>query len=288
MILTIHFGKRSFLITVALLGLTFCACEKAELVDSASAPEQKTYLHISHTRTESNPEMDSTVELVEYQKYDMLWLGGDLAQATSLDEETMNYVDDFFDLDNPNTLWSLGNHDYDDLERVKEFTNRPPYYAYHSDGITFMILDTQDSLSNIVSDQKIFFNSVIDTLDSSSHLIILHHKLFWMYGNGMLEDQISTTSNGILNDCFHCINPNNFYDDLYPRLVEVQQNGIKVICLAGDIGIKVNEFEYRTWDGITFLASGVSWKKSENKALVFYHNVTNRILDWRWEWVTDL
>lgn len=214
--------------------------------------DNRRYIHISHTRTESNLKMDSISEKINYKNYDMLLLGGDLAKSTSWNNKTIAYVDSVFDLKNSNTLWSLGNHDYKNLDIVKSYTKRNPYYSYHKNGITFLVLDTQDSLSNITGNQKSFFDKVTDTLKNSSHLVVMHHKLIWMYGNEGLEDKINKVSNGNLGSRSHCLNPNNFYTDIYPRLKELKQKGVEIICLAGDIGNKVSEFEYRTQDGIWF------------------------------------
>ena len=64
-----------------------------------------------------------------------------------------------------------------------------------------------------------FLFEVLDTIQQSNHLIILHHKLIWMYDHDVLESQISSVSNADLGGCFNCINPNNFYSEIYPKLV---------------------------------------------------------------------
>jgi hypothetical protein len=228
------------------------------------------------------------VENIDYSKFDVLCLGGDLALLTSLDEATMEKTDSYFNVSDPNTLWSLGNHDYSDLDLVEAYTGRPPYYAYNKNGITFIVLDTQDSLSNIVGEQLNLFNSVMDTLTESTHLIVLSHKLIWMYSHPELNSEIDSISNGIFGECFHCVNPNNFYEDLYPRLIEAKQGGIEVICLAGDIGIKVKDFYYLTDEEIIFLASGLSYTESENFAILFKHNVSKNELTWEYKLLNDL
>jgi hypothetical protein len=232
--------------------------------------------------------MDSLVENIDFTKFDMLWLGGDLATLTSQDDSTMQHIDSIFDLDNPNTLWSLGNHDYTDLERIQHYTNRPPFYSSYKNGITFIVIDTQDSLSNIIGEQKVFFDNIVDTIQKSSFLIILHHKLIWMYKNTDLEPQISSISNAGLGTCFYCINPNNFYLDIYPNLLKVKERGIEVLCVGGDIGFKRKEFEYTTPEGINFLASGIHFGKNDNKSLIFHHDVINKQLTWEYTLITDL
>jgi len=271
-----------------LLIFFFGSCSKDEIIKPPITSETKNYVHISHTRTNSNPFMDSAVEEVDYSKFDMLWLGGDLAHLTSQDDDTMSHVDSVFDLGSTNTLWALGNHDYSDLDRIQNFTNRPPYYSFHKDEITFVVLDTQNSFSSIIGPQKDFFEGIVDTIQDSSHLIILHHKLIWMYGNANLEPQIPFVSNGGLGDCFYCLNPNNFYTDIYPKLLEVKQRGIEVLCIGGDIGFQVKEFEYITPDGISFLASGISSGTEGNKALLFNHDITNKQLTWEYKLINDL
>ena len=218
----------------------------------------------------------------------MLWLGGDLAFLTSINDEAIAYVNSILRLDKETTLWSLGNHDYSDLLRVESVTNRPPYYAYNRNGIIFVVLDTQDSLSSIVGTQKTLFENIIDTIQESSHLVLLHHKLIWLNDGSFLESQIPLVSNGHFGDCFHCINQNNFYEEIYPSLVEVQNKGIEVICIGGDIGLLENEFQHKTNDGIMFLASGIHDLADSNKALLFKHNVTNNILTWKYRLIMDL
>ncbi len=280
----------------SLLLLVLCiSCKKdGELViDKNQEPninltDERQYLHLSHTRLAANPNMDGTVESIDYKKYDMLWLGGDLAAETSYDNTTMLHVDSIFDLENQNTLWALGNHDYSNLLLVQAYTHRPKYYSYYKNGITFIVLDTQDSLSNITGAQKVFFNSVVDTLDRSSHLVILHHKLIWMHANPVLENQISSVSNGGFGGCFYCLNPNNFYTDLYPKLVSLETNGIEVLCIGGDIGFIAKEFEYKTPEGIDFLASGISSGELGNKSLLFHHDLKTGKLSWEFKLISSL
>jgi hypothetical protein len=271
--------------------ISISACQKESVIEDITYVNNnvvKKYLHISHTRLNSNPGMVDTVSGVDYKKFDMLWLGGDLTHLTSSDYANMDKVDDVFNLSNNTTLWSLGNHDYTNISMIEEYTERPAFYAYYQNGITFLVLDTQDSLSSMVSDQLKLLTEVTDTISVSSHLIILHHKLIWMSGNEELEPQISTVSNAQLGSCFYCINPNNFYSDVYPNLIAVKQRGINVICIAGDIGNKVKEFEYLTPEGVYFIASGMSYQHQENKGLVFTHNVTTNVVDWAYKRIGEL
>lgn len=274
-------------LVLIILLMAVVSCEK---VNSITPTEEKvfSYLHISHTRTDANPNMVSNIEEINYEKFDMLLLGGDLATLTSINDETISHVDSVFNLGSPNTLWALGNHDYSNLDRVNKFTKRQAFYSIHKNGLTFIVLDTQDSLTNIVGLQRELFNSIVDTINESSHLILLHHKLFWMFGNQYLQPQIENVSNAPLGDCFYCINPNNFYSEIYPKLVEVKERGIEVICIGGDIGFKDKEFEYITDEGIYFLASGCKWTDSDNKALLLKHDLEKNKLQWEFKLLSEL
>lgn len=268
------------LIAVIALVNVFSSCTKDPAIIDNRSTQLSHYLHLSHTRTDANPTMDSLVEKIDYSAFDMLLLGGDLTWYTSENESTINYVDSIFDLQNPNTLWSVGNHDYFDPNLIENSTGRPTYYAYYHKGITFVVLDTQAEVSQITSPQLELLTAVLDTLTQSSHLVVLTHQLIWMYGNSELESQIDEISNGPQGSCDFCVQPNNFYAAVYPRLLEAKNRKIDVICIAGDIGSKVSSFEYLTPEGIYFLASGIKANTSGNMALLFSHQPQSRTLHW--------
>lgn len=272
-----------FLLTVQL-----SACQKNKLPEPIPIEIKKHYLHLSHTKTENNNIVDSQIINISYEKYDMLWLGGDLSKFTSIDDQMMATYDDLFNFASPNTLWSIGNHDYNDLSRISSFTQRPIFYTYSTNDICFLVFDTQDDLSSISGEQLALFNQVVDTIEQSSHLVILHHKLIWMDGETTLEDMIPTTSNGEQGSCFHCINPNNFYTAIYPRLIEVKNKGIEVLCIGGDIGFYADEFEWTTPEDIHFLASGIYSGFPGNKAIVFEHSLIENTLEWKFELLSNI
>ena len=224
--------------------------------------------------------MDEFVEQIHFAQYDRRILLGDMTPHSSRHDSTMRYLDGIFDLGNPATDWALGNHDRDSLELVRQYTGRPPFYASHSEGITWLIMDTMDSLCSVAGEQKTLVRNVCDTISESSHLVLLMHQLVWLLGHPELEPQTGRIINGQVRDCPQCIHPNNFYTEVYPRLLEVEKRGVEVICLAGDIGWKRRDFSFETKEGITFLASGIGDEKTDNLALLFRHDVEKRSLEW--------
>lgn len=276
------------LLLVFCSSLLFYSCKKPM---KECTPEDNNfikYIHIAHTRTNNDSIMDPVAQQLDFSEYEMLWLGGDLLWLTSASEYYMNTVNEIFNIESENTLWAVGNHDYTNTDLVEEYTNRPLFYTYHKNGITFIVLDTQDDYSNISGEQLELLTSVTDTIQNSSHLILLHHKLIWMYGEENLEPIINATSNGEFGSCFYCLNPNNFYNEVYGELLEVKSRNIDVICIGGDIGLQTKEFEYITEDGIQFLASGIKTGESTNSALIFHHDLENRNLFWEFKLLIDL
>ena len=108
----IYLIKSLFLFSIILL----ISCNK----DRTIGPH-KCYLHLSHTRTNSNLFLNDISKMIDFNRFDMLWLGGDLALSTSSSNMTMEMINNIYNIEDRNTLWSLGNHDYTDIERIQEY-----------------------------------------------------------------------------------------------------------------------------------------------------------------------
>lgn len=264
--------------------LIITSCTK----DKVEPPIIHTYLHISHTRTEVNPEIIEEANSINYSDFDLIMHGGDIATMTSADGSSMSQLNDIFNFGDPNTLWSIGNHDITFPNLVSSYTQRPLFFSYEKNGITYIVLDTETDSCKIINEQKSLFNTITDTIQSSSHLIILHHKLVWMNNHSIYNSQINTISNAPSGECEGCLRQNNFMNELYPKLVEVQNIGVQVICIGGDIGNHVQEFEYQDSEGIFFLASGFNMDIENNKVLEFKHNLSQGTLNWEFIEVSKL
>ena len=250
----------------------------------------ESFIFVSHVRSlnTSIQQCDSVAALIPYRNYNLVLIGGDVTPDASGSLSTLCYIDSIFDIQNEHTLWALGNHDYTNISNVSAFTHRPSYFAYYYKGITFLVLDTQDSLSNFVGAQLQLIKNVTDTLTKSKYLILLHHKLIWMWGNPDTESLINNICNGALGSCFYCTNPNNFYTDVYPLLLNVKNRGKEVICLAGDVGYFTREYSYLTSDGILFRACGMNSGDTGNVAIVFTFDPKTQILASATKYISDL
>lgn len=229
---------------------------------------QRTYIYISHPRINANDVMYEKVYDIDFSRYDMRLIGGDLAQNTFKNREAVAHRDSIFNFKSPTTLWSVGNHDKTSSTMFYKTTLKNKYHAYQRDDVTFITLDSQDSLSSIVGKQKEFLFNVLDTVTTSS-VLIMTHKLIFMNGHEVLDSQISKVCNANKGHCYYCHNPNNFYDEIYPRLIELRERGVQVVWVGGDLGYKTSEFEYVDINGVVFLGNGLWFKKDGNKVLLF-------------------
>ncbi len=280
--------KLSIKIGLSLFALLFFFACETENPLPAPEPKVNTFLALGHTRTNDNSTIDQEVAQMDFDDYDLLLLPGDIAWSASRDTSILHKLDTVFGIRKESTLWGLGNHDYSNPDLVEAFTGRSSFYHYAFNKISFVVLDTEDSLSSFTQPQHDLLESVIDTLSETTHLILLHHKLNWMYGHPDLEHQINDITNGGSGDCSWCTNPNNFYEKTYPLLLKAKDKGVEVICLAGDIGKFSKSFEFLTSEGIYLIATGIEYDQSGNQALLFTYLPEFDDLHWQFKLLSEL
>ena len=255
------------------------------ILNSCQQSESVSFLAIGHTRQaeSNNPEkVLASVEKINFQKYDALLLGGDLVLESTKDKAQLNYLNQVFNLQSPNTMWAMGNHDYrDHPELVQALINRPTFYAHKKDDVTFLVIDTQLDSCNMTGAQLQLFQKTISQLEKGNQLIMLHHKLIWMPDHPSLDSKTHATTNGMVGDCFYCLMKNNFYKDIYPQLKKLEQKVDDVFLISGDIGSKVNQFEYETEDGIVFLATGLEDGRADKQVLIL--NYDGNSMTWKFQ-----
>ena len=228
---------------------------------------------------------------IDFKKYDMRMLGGDLTYSVGKDSATLAYCDNIFNISSFNTLWSFGNHDVQSGHRslIKEFTGRDSYYSYYRDGITFLVLDTElDAVSFnrtfIKGDQLQMVKDVCDTIKESRYLILLHSRYIWMinsdYFKPMLTDSIAASSRSM--------DTTNFYSDIYPLLQNVKSKGIQVLVFGGDKS-KIN-INYSPEDSITFYAARLATDlpDSINNVIILNYNLQSKELTCNYVPLTDM
>ncbi|MEL6862867.1 MAG: hypothetical protein AAFP19_00550 [Bacteroidota bacterium] len=246
-------------------------------------PANAQYLYIAHTRLPHfmSNRVIPEVEQIAFDAYDLLLLGGDLTFQSSIDQMQVDYLDAVFSLSSPKTLLSFGNHEYDmEPQLLLQKTGRSSYFRHQQNGITWLVFDTQLDSCRVRGEQWALFERSLEQMGESRHLVLLFHHLVWLVDGGDLEAKHRGISNAPLGSCSFCLKSNNFYDDLYPRLVELQKKGIQVICVSGDMGNYRSSYEHQTKEGIVFLGEGLKYEAKGNKALVFHHQIDSQQLSW--------
>ena len=278
-----------FLILILLFSAYSCSRE----IESDENKEKKEYIFLGHIyRWHKTDKVDKRIEKIDFSKYDKILLGGDLCVASSTNYSTLTYLDKLFDLSSENTYWTIGNHDLYEghPDRIKEFTGRDLFYAEFSAGFTIFNLNTRLDESSL-NKQYNLFNNVCDTIENSSHLMMIMHNVVW--------DSVSTDfdadefANGNYAQWHSRTVPFDFfYHSMYPKLVEVQNKGIQVMCISGDLGQRETKyFEFESKEGIQFLASGINnsvtadrerlSKLPPDHILVLEHNTTEKTIGWK-------
>lgn len=262
---TLNLKKKKLPATIVCL-LLLIGCNKKPLTDSAE--DAANFIYVAHTRLDDNRGIYSKIYDIDFSQYDMTLLGGDLAANSFSNTTIIQHLDSIFDYKSPRTLWSIGNHDKTSDARFLKTTLKNKFHVHEAHDVTFITLDSQDSLSSIVNKQKDFLLATLDSIKTST-VLIMTHKLIFMNGHPDMDADIETVCNGRRGDCFHCHNPNNFHRDIAPKLKELQASGIQVIVVGGDLGYKQSSYEYVDPSGIVYLGNGMWYPKEWNSALIF-------------------
>ncbi|MEO1516511.1 MAG: metallophosphoesterase [Bacteroidota bacterium] len=284
---------------VGLLGLFACT-EK-------TLSNNKHYLFIGHAYQWGAPagdKVDRRLEQLPLDDYDQIWLGGDLCNRSSRSPSTLSYLDSLFHISHSSTHWALGNHDLIEgkAEYIRQATGRPTFYTDSFDGICLFVLNTNFNHPQLSRDgddcpeqneQYRLLSSVLDSIQHSSHLILLHHHNLLTDSIARHEVNMNLTCNFYRDALpFSCDTAGSFQQLIYPQLAKVQQRGVQVILIGGDFGQRHKGFQYQTAEGIWFLGSGINnsmgrkyipayvTNLNRDSLLRFQHSPAERRLTW--------
>lgn len=220
---------------------------------------------------------DYRLEQLDLSKYTGIWLGGDVCSEAMLEYSTVYYIDTLFGLGNPETHWTLGNHDArnGNWEWVEEFAGRKTYYAYSSYGITRIVMNTNlvPTHCEMINEQYEMISSVCDTIQQSHYLILLMHHNLWRDVPG-LPNPLTYSQSDLRYWNANCDSVNtSFVQIIYPKLLAVAGRGVEVICVIGDMGSGPKKFEMDSDDGIHFLGCGLDYNEPEDMVLIFNYQL---------------
>lgn len=229
--------------------------------------------------------VDYRLEQLDYSSYQGVWLGGDVCSEALVNYSTVEYIDELFDLGNPDTHWALGNHDARNMnwEYISDFTEHKTYYAHNSNKMTHLIINTNivPTLCELMDDQYSLIMDVCDTIQESEYLVLLMHHGLWYGVPGLPSpDEYSHSNLKYWNSNCYDVN-SNFINSIYPKLVEVKNRGVEVVCIMGDVGKKTNKFEMLSNDGIWFIGNGLYHNGTDNNIMIFTYDTSNYVFNWK-------
>jgi len=245
------------------------------------------YIFLGHIKHAGN-KVDPRVEGIDFAAFDRIWLGGDITIESSIDYKTLEYIDDLFDVSNPSNQWAFGNHDLRSFndEWIRQITGRKTYNTHFENGITTIVLNLFIAPDNCerLDDQFNMLKNVCDTIQQSSHLIILVHPGVWKDVPGLPNPNKYGHSNQIswIANCYD--SSAKFIDVVYPMLLAVKNKGITVINVLGDSGYYKGSSMISD-DGIFFLSSGIDHTTEDingpDRVLIFDHITETSVLTWQ-------
>lgn len=272
--------KKNSKITAILLSTLF----GIQGIVSGQVPDTLRYLFMGHIYkfyTAGN-KIDPRVEQLDMSGFQGIWLGGDVCSEATLLYSTIQYIDSLFDLGSPTTYWSLGNHDArnGNYEWLKEFTGRDTYFTHYLQGITAIVMNTNlvpTDCDNVEKQYRIIMD-VCDTIGSSSHLVLIMHHGIWR-GVPNLPNPATYAQSDFKYWNANCDSPgSSFVNAIYPRLVEVKNRGIEVICILGDMGGQ--HFLMDSQDGIHFMGVGLN-ESPGDEVLIFEYALPGRTMTYQ-------
>jgi hypothetical protein len=256
-------------------------------VNAQENDQTASWLFSGHTMQAENPgnKIDFRLAGLNLENYTGIWLGGDVCVETLLNYTTIKYVDSVINLGNPETHWTLGNHDAREgnWEWYTEFTGRDTYYTYSSNQITRIVFNTNLVPTNceMMDDQFQMFTNVCDTITESKYLILLMHHGLWRDIPG-LPQPITYANSDLVYWSANCDSVDTpFSKFIYPKLVEVEERGINVICLMGDLSGNKKTFNKISDDSIQFLGTGLQENEPNDKVIVFTLDKLTQELTWK-------
>ena len=268
-------------------------------------------MFIGHTYNwEQSNTIDPRLERLNFDHCDGLWLGGDMCSATTEERRVLDYLDDYLLISRRTTLWALGNHDTNkgNIHFITEKTKKPTFYSQNDNGLTFLVIDNfldkeelyGDRTCELLQQQVDLIQSVTDTIQYSSHLIMMMHMVTW----GGSEPGMDTQNHANANAPwwrFTCDDASRFHQIIYPMLRKVKERGIEVLILSGDGGANSKGYHFEAMNGIHFFISGINnsiakdrWKDlpqfnfEPDSVLLFEHRPNARTLEWKFKELNEL
>ncbi len=264
------------------------------LPETVAQQDTVSFIFIGHCYQDGagGTKVDYRLESFDFSSFQGVWLGGDVCSEAMLDYSTVQYIDSLFDLGNPDTHWSLGNHDArnGNWEWYEEFSGRKTWHAYSSFGITRFVLNTNlvPTDCESLNDQYDKLTTTIDTVSSGNRLILIMHHGIWRDVPGLPAPPVYAQSDLTFWNANCYAMGNTFNESIYPHLVNAKQRGVEVFCVLGDMGAGPKSIDFLSDDGIHFLGCGFDHNEPEDEVLIFKLDKESNVLTYQYYLINDL
>jgi len=269
----------------------------SKVIEVSAQEDTLKYIFLGHTYQWYVPGYKADLRLhdINLEQYDGVWLGGDVCSESLLEYRILEYIDSLFNLKHPNSHWAMGNHDARNGNWIwlEELTGEKTYNTSHYKGISYIVLNTTLTPYDCeqLDEQYQMILNVCDTIQKSSHLIMLMHHGIWQNIPGLPPSPYSYAQSNLIYFKFNCFSDeSSFSKVIYPNLVKVKNRGIDVICILGDMGSR--KIDFISDDGIHFLGTGLHksyYKDMEERknaapdyVLIFKHIPAKEGLSWEY------
>ncbi len=264
--------------------LSELACEKPKM--AAPTFSMPFFGHIYQPGQEDR--IDHRLENVNFQKFDAIFLGGDICVETTKNRHTLDYLDQLFDLRSDQTHWSVGNHDVRNGNRnwIEEATGKSSYYFQDLDGLRIIILNTTLDECQEMQEQHSMLTTALEPQQEISHVLIISHHAIWteyLDKHGIAAQ--ANARHSIWRSFCPFSDASTFEASILPLMAQLTLEGKEVFWIAGDYGQMVSGFQYRSEAGVWFLGNGIAenGRLRPDSILSFTWNTGEKDLSWKFD-----
>jgi hypothetical protein len=252
--------KQNQKVKQAWCGALFIVClSTCNQPDSSNTAQYLFVGHPYHRRMEVN-QVDERLKDVNFEMFDGLWLGGDVLPYHVDSVEQLVRADSILNIKSPSTLWALGNHDHGELSTplIEDYTGHHLPEFWQSEGLGVLVLNTNFGWEECEQklSQLAFIDSTLTHIRGIKSLVVLTHQAIWsaLPGLGGFAPVVNAESGGW---AVVCEKGNSFEERIWPLLLQARDNGVNVVCVAGDAGTKDSKYHEATVMDIHFILSGI-------------------------------
>ncbi len=263
-------GSKTVLICL-LASLIGVSCSKSRNLTKTST---MVFLgHIYQPGTED--EIDRRLARINFKQFEAVLLGGDLCVETTKREETLDQLDDLFQLNAQTTHWALGNHDIrnGNLDWILLRTGRDRFYYEDWNSLRVVVMDTNLDDCEAMSAQQEMLSSALTEPNAPEHILILSHHAIW---TDHLEKQGTLTFANAKHAIWRASCPfadsTTFTKAVYPLLLDASAYGKSIYWIAGDFGQKKSTFSYTPDGRIWFMGSGIDESDQDSILTLSWEN----------------